>query len=110
MGTIGLVALGATSLWSTEWGVVSPVGWLGVVYSGVLGLAVAYLIWNHGLEHIGGPRTAAFSNLVPVVALIAAALWLDEDPGLTQIVGAIIIIAGVWIARVAGGKTVEPTY
>ena len=110
VGTIGLVALGATSLWSTEWGVVSPVGWSGVVYSGVLGLAVAYLIWNHGLEHIGGPRTAAFSNLVPVVALIAAALWLDEDPRPTQIVGAIIIIAGVWIARVAGGKTVEPAY
>ena len=114
VGTVGLVALGATSLWSTEWGVISRVGWLGVVYSGVLAIAVAYLIWNHGLEHIGGARTAAFSNLVPVVALIAAALWLGEDPGPTQIVGAIIIIAGVWVARVAGGKTVEkavePTY
>jgi drug/metabolite transporter (DMT)-like permease len=110
VGTIGLVALGAPSLWSTEWGIISPVGWIGTVYSGVLAIALAYLIWNHGLEHIGGPRTAAFSNLVPVVALIAAALWLGEEPGPTQIVGAIIIIAGVWVARVAGGKTVEPSY
>ena len=118
VGTIGLVVLGATSLWSTEWGLISRTGWLGAVYSGVLAIAVAYLIWNHGLEHIGGPRTAAFSNLVPVVALIAAALWLGEDIRPTQIVGAIIIIAGVWIARVAGGdagakaveEAVEPTY
>ena len=118
VGTLGLVAISATSLWSTEWGLISWTGWLGAVYSGVLAIAVAYLIWNHGLEHIGGPRTAAFSNLVPVVALIAAVLWLGEDLRPTQIAGAIIIIAGVWIARVAGGDTggkaveeaVEPTY
>jgi len=110
VGTIGLVALGGPSLWSVDLGRISGVGWFAVVYSGVLAIAVAYLIWNHGLEHIGGPRTAAFSNLVPVVALVTAALWLGEDPGLTQIVGAIIIIAGVWIARVAGGKAVESTY
>ena len=77
------------------------------MYAGVLAIAVAYLIWNYGLEHIGGPRTAAFANLVPVVALITAALWLGEDPSPTQIIGAIIIIAGVWIARVAGGNQVE---
>ena len=117
VGTIGLVVLGATSLWSTEWGLISQTGWLGVAYSGVLAIAVAYLIWNHGLEHIGGPRTAAFANLVPVVALVAAVLWLGEDLRSTQIVGAIIIIGGVWIARMAGGdagrkaveEAVEPT-
>ena len=105
VGTIVLVALGGTSLWATDFGTISRVGWFGVVYSGVLAIAVAYLIWNHGLEHIGGPRTAAFSNLVPVVALITAAVWLGEDPGPTQIVGAVIIIGGVWIARMPGGKT-----
>ena len=110
VGTIGLVAAGARPLLSTDFGSVSAVGWFTVVYAGVLAIAVAYLIWNHGLEHIGGPRTAAFSNLVPVVALIAAALWLGEDPSLTQIMGAIIIIAGVWIARVAGAGEVEPSY
>ena len=105
VGTIALVTLGAPSLWSTDLSAISPVGWLGAAYSGVLAIAVAYVIWNHGLEHIGGPRTAAFTNLVPVVALIAAAVWLDEEPGPTQITGAIIIIGGVWIARVAGKST-----
>ena len=110
VGTIGLVALGGPSLWSLNLDAISPVAWMGVVYSGVLAIAVAYLIWNHGLEHIGGPRTAAFSNLVPVVALITAALWLGEGFAATQVVGAIIIIAGVWVARVAGRTDVESGY
>lgn len=104
VGTVALLALGAPSLWSMDWSSISRFGWFGVVYSGVLAIAVAYLIWNHGLEHIGGPRTAAFANLVPVVALVTAALWLGEDPGPTQIAGVIVIIAGVWIARAAGTK------
>ena len=99
VGTVALFTLGSPSLRALDWGAISPGGWLGVVYSGVLAIAVAYLIWNHGLEHIGGPRTAAYSNLVPVVALVTAALWLGEAPGPTQVVGAIVIIAGVWIAR-----------
>ncbi len=105
VGTVALVALGAPAVWTMDLGEISRTGWFAVIYSGVLAIAVAYLIWNHGLEHIGGPRTAAFSNLVPVVALITAALWLGEDPGPTQILGAVIIIGGVWIARVAGKKT-----
>ncbi len=59
-------------------GGVSATAWFGVGYAGILAIAVAYLIWNYGLEHIGAPRTAAFSNLVPVVALITAAIWLSE--------------------------------
>lgn len=104
VGTVGLVAIGSASLWNTDLGAVSRLGWFGVVYSGVLAIAVAYLIWNHGLERIGGARTAAFSNLVPVVAILAASVWLGEDPAPSQMVGALIIIAGVWIARVAGRK------
>ena len=107
VGTVGLVAVGSGALVHSDLSAVSPLGWFGVVYSGVLAIAVAYLIWNHGLERIGGPRTAAFSNLVPVVAILAASLWLGEDPGPSQILGAIIIIAGVWVTRVAGRKDLE---
>jgi len=110
VGTIALVALGGPSIWALDLNAISREAWLGAVYSGVFALAVAYLIWNHGLEHIGGPRTAAFSNLVPVVALITAALWLGEDTRPTQVVGAIIIIGGVWVARMAGRTEVEPSY
>ena len=35
VGTVALVALGGTSLWSTDFSTISQVGWLGAVYSGV---------------------------------------------------------------------------
>ncbi len=104
VGTIGLVALGASSVVKMDLAGISLTAWLGVGYAGILAIAVAYLIWNYGLEHIGAPRTAAFSNLVPVMALITATVWLSERPSPLQIFGAAIIIGGVWLARVAGVK------
>lgn len=104
VGTMGLVALGAGSVVKMDLASASVTAWLGVAYAGIFAIAVAYLIWNYGLEHIGAPRTAAFSNLVPVVALITATVWLEERPSPLQILGATIIIGGVWVARVARVK------
>lgn len=104
VGTMGLVALGAGSVMRMDLASISVTTWLGVAYAGIFGIAVAYFIWNYGLEHIGAPRTAAFSNLVPVVALITATVWLAERPSPLQMLGAAIIIGGVWVARVARVK------
>ena len=104
VGTVALVVSGASSVAKMDLDGVSATAWFGVGYAGILAIAVAYLIWNYGLEHIGASRTAAFSNLVPVVALITAAIWLSERPSPSQILGAAIIIAGVWVARVARVK------
>ena len=101
---MGLVAFGAGSVMRMDLASISVTAWLGVAYAGIFGIAVAYFIWNYGLEHIGAPRTAAFSNLVPVVALITATVWLAERPSPLQMLGAAIIIGGVWVARVARVK------
>ena len=101
VGTVGLVAAGAPSVARMDFGAISSMAWTGVAYAGILAIAVAYLLWNRGLEHIGSARTSVFSNLVPVVALITAALWLGEKPTMLQMAGAAIIIGGVWLARVA---------
>ena len=107
VGTIVLVAAGASAVGRMDVRAVSPMAWTGVVYAGVLAIAVAYLLWNYGLEHIGSARTSVFSNLVPIVALITAAIWLDERPSALQMVGAAIIIGGVWMARVARAREGE---
>jgi drug/metabolite transporter (DMT)-like permease len=103
-GTVGLVAAGASTVARMDFHTVSLMAWAGVAYAGILAIAVAYLLWNYGLEHIGSARTSVFSNLVPIVALITAALWLGETPSVLQMVGAAIIIGGVWLARVARVK------
>lgn len=95
IGTIGVVLVGIPDLLATDLTTVSAGAWLAVVYAGALSIGLAYLIWNYGVRHIGNTRTAVFSNLVPVVALAVAWVWLNEVPQPRQLLGAAVIIAGV---------------
>lgn len=99
-GTPFLVVAGLPTLVSQ--GITFPFQvWAGVAYSGVLSVGVAYLIWYRGVQRIGNARTAVFTNLVPVAALVTAWIWLGEVPGALQLVGAGVILAGVSATRVA---------
>jgi drug/metabolite transporter (DMT)-like permease len=99
-GAIGLCLIGVPSVMQTDLGAISASAWFGVVYAGALSIGVAYLIWYYGVRLIGNTRTAAYSNLVPVVALIAAWLQLGEVPGAGQIIGAGVILGGLTLAQV----------
>lgn len=100
IGAIGLCLIGLPAVIRTDLGAVSGGAWLGVVYAGALSIGVAYLIWYYGVRVIGNTRTAAYSNLVPVVALLAAWLQLGEVPNPGQVVGAGVILAGITLAQV----------
>ena len=94
-----IVLMGVPDLLRTDWGAVSAGTWLGIVYAGVFAIAVAYLLWYRGVRAIGQSRTSVYQNLVPVIALIAAWLWLAETPTQQQLVGTGVILAGVVVAR-----------
>ena len=94
-----IVLMGIPDLVRTDWSAVSVGAWLGIVYAGVFAIAIAYLLWYRGVRTIGQSRTSVYQNLVPVVALIAAWLWLAEMPTRQQLIGAGVILAGVIVAR-----------
>lgn len=102
VGTVGLVLAGLPSLLVTPAGEISLMAWGGVVYAGALAIGVAYALWYRGVQRLGNTRTAAYSNLVPLVALLVAWAWLGEVPTLLQMAGAAVIIASVSLARLAG--------
>jgi drug/metabolite transporter (DMT)-like permease len=104
IGTPCLVLIGLPSLLTTELRSVSVGAWLGVVYAGVLSIGLAYLLWNRGVERLGNTRTAVYSNLVPIAALLTAWLWLREVPTGVQILGAIVILGGLTLARLAQSR------
>ena len=99
VGTPVLVLLGLPSIARSDLGAVSPGAWLGVGYAGVLSIGVAYVLWYNGVRRIGNNRTAVYSNLVPVAALITAWLWLGESPTSLQLLGATVILGGVTLTR-----------
>lgn len=42
-------------------------------------------------------RAAPFAYVVPVAAVAGPALFLDERPGLNQILGGAVALAGAWL-------------
>ena len=94
-----IVLAGIPDLLRADWGAM-PVGiWFGTAYTGVFGIALAYLLWSRGVRTIGQSRTAVYQNLVPVIALATAWLWLSETPTGQQLIGAAVILSGVALAR-----------
>jgi drug/metabolite transporter (DMT)-like permease len=108
-GSIVLVILGVPDLARLDWGAVPLVaGWGAVVFAGVLALGLSYVLWYRGVHRLGSARTAAYSNLVPVVALLTAWGLLGEVPSALQWGGAAVILGGVVLARF-GGRTPPAT-
>lgn len=98
-GGLGLVAIGLPAVGATDLGAVAPGIWACVGFAGVFAIGLSYLIWYRGVHRIGSTRTAVYSNVVPIVALVAAWLWLGEEPTGLQMVGAVVVIAGMTLAR-----------
>jgi drug/metabolite transporter (DMT)-like permease len=98
-GAVPLVVASMPSLIATNWSAVGAGGWLALLYSSVLSMGVAYFFWYRGLRVLGPTRTAVYSNLQPIVALLAAWAFLGEIPPIFQGVGAVTIIAGVFLTR-----------
>jgi drug/metabolite transporter (DMT)-like permease len=73
---------------------------MALVYSAVLSICVAYVIWYVAVRELGTARTAVYSNLLPIIAMIAAAIWLHEPVGPGKIAGAALVLAGVGLTRV----------
>lgn len=70
-----------------------------LLFSGAFSTGLAYAFWNYGVKILGTSHAAIYQNLVPVAALIAAWLILDEVPVVAQIFGGIVIVFGLVVMR-----------
>ena len=95
----GLVALGVPGVAETDWSLVGGAEVLAVLYSGGLSIGVAYVLWNQSVRIAGPSRTAAYSNLVPFIGLVAGVVLLGEPVEALQIVGGVCIVAGLVVLR-----------
>jgi drug/metabolite transporter (DMT)-like permease len=62
---------------------------------------LAYILWNWAIRQRGIPRTVVYGFLVPVLGGAIAVLALDEHVTAEQIVGGILVIAGLVVTRLS---------
>ncbi len=98
-GTLLYVPYSLPQIHAVDWSSVRPAIWVGTVASALLALNVAYVIWYVAVQRLGGPRTSIYSNLVPVAALVTAAVWLGEPIGGAKLLGAAFVIVGLLATR-----------
>lgn len=107
MTTMSAVFLGFLAIpfiHTTDWINVSAAAYGGTIYSGLLSIGLAYIIWNNGLKIVGTVRTATYQNIVPVMGLFFGIILLGESLEFLQYVGSAIVFIGIIFTRY-GGKT-----
>jgi drug/metabolite transporter (DMT)-like permease len=86
--------LGGTGAWRT----VPWPGWAAILYMGVFGSAVAYLVYYWLLRYLEASQLSAFTYLLPVLATILGIWFLGEKGSWMQVVGGGLALGGVyWI-------------
>jgi drug/metabolite transporter (DMT)-like permease len=83
-------------------GSVEPSGWLALVYLIVFATALGQQAWLYGVHGVGPSRAGVFVNLIPVSALVLAALILGDRIEMEELVGILLILAGVWLVNKPG--------
>jgi drug/metabolite transporter (DMT)-like permease len=102
-GLVGVVPLG-TSTAPVEFAALTAPWWLPVLALGVVTAAVAYVTGIAATRSLGS-RLASFVALLEVVAAIVFAwLLLDELPGWVQVVGGVLILAGISVVKLGEGR------
>jgi len=82
------------SEWQTTPPAVTPRLGLTLLYIGVFPAFVAFLAWNEGVRRAGPSGAMAFYNMLPVYGALLGALFLGETPGIGQLAGGTLVIAG----------------
>lgn len=100
MGTVVYVPLAFRNIVATDWTAVSSGAWFALVYSALFALCVAYTIWYMAVREIGSARTSVYSNVVPIVAMLTAVVFLGEVMTAARLTGAAAVLLGVALTRV----------
>lgn len=78
------------------WTIVTGSAWVGLIYSTVIGTALAYLLWFQIIQRLPSSTASLGTLLVPVFGVIASFTFLSEIPSIADVIGfSFIFIASI---------------
>jgi drug/metabolite transporter (DMT)-like permease len=81
-----------------------PLVWLGTLYIGIVCTALAYFLWNKGLELLDAGVGSLFFCFQPIVGSMLGWLLLNEAMDTRFFIGAALIISGLFIVSLPKAK------
>lgn len=77
----------------------SGIGWVAILFLGLLCSGVAYVIWAYTLREMESAKVGAYLYFEPFVTVITAWIFLEENITLFMIFSGLIITAGVYLVN-----------
>lgn len=109
LGGLMLLAVSLGSEGIAAWGQLSaapPAAWFALLALAFGATLLAYLWYFEGIAALGAGNAAAYLTLVPVFAVLIAALWLDEALSLSLVAGGSCTVVGM--ALMQSGRRANP--
>lgn len=94
-----LLVLSSPQIVGLEWGSVGAGSWAAVLYSAVFATAFAFAGWQRGISRIGANRVLVYQYLITLVGVTSGMVFFGETLNASKIVGGVIIVVGVYLAR-----------
>jgi drug/metabolite transporter (DMT)-like permease len=98
IGTAMMLPFAAVELLQSPMPRLTLEGWLGTFFLGAVGSAVAYVVYSWVLRELDASLVGAYFTLDPIVGVGTAVVFLGEVLRGGQVVGAVIALAGMWLA------------
>ncbi|MBU7012231.1 MAG: DMT family transporter [Theionarchaea archaeon] len=77
----------------------SGAAWMWILYIGIVPTAVAFVFYIKAVDVIGSTKASVFQYLAPAVAVILSVGFGLETVSLSQVVGIVLIVAGIELTR-----------
>jgi len=99
LGSLMFFPFSVPQLLRVSFSAISLTAWLCMVFSGVIALSLALVLWFFSVRKVGNSQTAVYSNLQPILAIVFAHLVLGESVTPTLLLGAAVVFTGIYFTR-----------
>jgi drug/metabolite transporter (DMT)-like permease len=80
--------------------------WILLISAGIIAQGIAGFWWNKGVADVGAGTASMFMNIQPFTAILASHFILGDPILLNQILGGLLVLAGVYIANLPSKQVV----
>jgi drug/metabolite transporter (DMT)-like permease len=98
-GGLAIFPFSPVELASWKWESVSAVAWIAVGYMAFISTALGYGVWHWGISRLGADRVLVYQYLITLTGVVSSIVVLRESFGLIKVLGAVVLLAGVYIAH-----------
>jgi drug/metabolite transporter (DMT)-like permease len=98
-GGLGALPLALPGSLDAGWVGAGTVTWAALAYSTLLVAAFGFWAWQRGVSRVGANRVLIYQYLITLVGVSAGVLLLGESLTANKVLGGVIILLGVYLAR-----------